>query len=276
MTINRRTGGVVLLSAGLLAAAPWARAAQDQAPTLTTEDVLDAPESATTANEVAAADAARKAEADAKVAADKAAATPGYVRVSAPSGYAFERPAKWKAVENLEPKGAPSFFKIDAVFQDPKTGSVVTAISVERAKLSSPVDIADEKSVEKLLSSMLNPANSKDGIKIMRKTSGEQEDGGKWLRVKAQGTGQTADGAVVSTTFWVQLAQTKDRLALVAVGYPSSQGEAAGVAAFHTVRTLEMSNGAGSSSTAAGPAGGGQPAAKPTKKKNSAGGLRQQ
>jgi hypothetical protein len=280
MMINRRTGGVILLSAGLLAAAPWARAGdgagQAPTPTLTTEDVRGVPESATNANDVAAAEAALKAEADAKATAAKAGVSPGYVRVTAPSGYVFERPAEWTAVENLEPKGAPSYFKIDAVFQDPKTGSVITAISVERAKLASPVDVSDEKSVAKLLSSMLNPADSKDGIKVLRKVAGEQGDGAKWVRVKAQGSGQTADGAVVPTTFWVQLAQTDDRLALVAVGYPTSQGDAAGVAAFHTVRTLEINNGSGSAAALDRPAAGGQPAAKPAKKKNSAGGMRKQ
>src|SRR5262245_49393364 len=115
----------VLMGAALLA--PPVGAWQQGTPSLTTDDVVRQPDSTTNVN-VAAGEAAReRAEADAaaKAAAANSAASAGYAKVDTASGYTFERPEAWKRVENLESAGAPSFFKYDAVFQDPDSGAVI-------------------------------------------------------------------------------------------------------------------------------------------------------
>lgn len=217
---------------------------QDGVPSLTTDDVRNDPNSVTRAR--VEAEAAKAAPAE--TAATTPATRVGYVRVTTPSGYRFERPAAWEPIDDLAPQNAPSFFKYDAIFQDPKTGAVLSAISVDRSQVQSPVDISDAASVNTLLATMLNPTNSKDGVKIFRQLTGDGPNGAKWLRIKAQGTGQTVDGAIVETLFWVQLIQTESKLALVAVGYPASQQDAAAQPAFHAVRTLEFSDVTGSES----------------------------
>lgn len=234
-----------VMLAGLLVS-PSPAAAQDGTPSLTTEDVTKRPDSWTNQNATVetakAADDAAKAESPAKAVVPVAK---GYARVVTGSGYHFDRPEKWTAVQDLEAKGAPSFFKYDAIFQDPKSGAVVSAISVDAGDSGTPIDLSDEGAVDSLLTSMLNPAKSKDGIKIFRRLSGTNPDGSKWLRVKAQGNGQAVDGSVVDTTFWIQFVQSGTKLALVAVGYPTAQQDTVAQAAFHTVRTLEMEDGSG-------------------------------
>ena len=234
------SGAVVL--AAIFASAPSA-SAQDDTPSLTTEDVLKSPQSVTNANAAAAeAAAAAKAEADAEAATGPAPAAPGYTKFVAPSGYAFDRPAEWTPVKNLEPQGAPSAFTYDAVFQDAKTGAVVSAVSVDKSQLGDVFDIGDANAVNKLLSTMLNPANLKQGVKIFRQVTGDGPHKTKWLRIKAQGNAQATDGRTVDTTFWVQIVQSDAHLALVAVGYPSAREKDASLPAFHSVKTLEMPN----------------------------------
>jgi hypothetical protein len=266
--------GAILLIASVVVVPAAAR--QDETPSLTTEDVLRTPDSTTNANIAAEEAAAARAEDEAAAKAESGAASAGYTRVVTPSGYSFERPEGWKRVESLESKGAPSFFKYDAIFQDPKSGAVISAVSVDRSALESPIDISDPQSVNQLLSTMLNPANAKDGVKIFRQVPGTAPNGTKWLRIKAQGNGQATDGTVVDTTFWVELIQSDSQLALVAVGYPTAQQDAVGEAAFHTVRTLEMENAPGPAAPAADRDRGAVDAGTTTRKKNSAGGLRQQ
>jgi hypothetical protein len=228
------------LGALLLVASMAAAFAQDGVPTLTTDDVRVNRDSRTRANEEAAT---TKAEADTVERRAPRGTAAGYVKVASPSGYQFERPRSWEPIDNLVSQNAPSFFKYDAIFQDPVTGAVLSAISVDRSQLQSPIDISDAASVNTLLSTMLNPAGSKDGVKIFRQLTGDGPNGSRWLRVKAQGTGQAVDGTVVDTVFWVQLVQTDTLLALVAVGYPVAQQELAAQAAYHAVRTLEVSDG---------------------------------
>ena len=244
---------------------------QNDTPSLTTEDVLDS-SSSETRRRVDSAPAALEAEG---VATAPRAAAAGYTRIATASGYSFERPDGWKLVENLEAAGAPTFFKYDAIFQDPVTGAVISAVSVDQASLDQPIDIASPEVVNSLLNSMLNPASSKEGVKIFRQLTGTNPNGTKWLRIKAQGNGQSTDGTVVDTMFWVQFLQSDTKLALVAVGYPTTQQDAVAQIAFHTVRTLEMENVSGPpapAGTQPEPAGGRPPV--PTK--NSAGGLREQ
>ncbi|MBK6313623.1 MAG: hypothetical protein IPF53_04695 [Blastocatellia bacterium] len=236
-----RLKGLVLVAC--LATAPLpvvASDGQDPVPTLRTDDLVYYPPSDTNT----ASAAANKEAAAAKAAEGKAEASgkaePGYVRVATASGYSFERPATWTSVPDLIAKDAPGYFRYDAIFQDPKTGSVISAISVDRAQLLTPIDVADPKTVNTLLATMLNPTGAKEGVKIFRQTTGATKSGAKWLRVKAQGTGKSVDGSSVDTTFWVQLIQTDAVLALVAVAYPSQQQDLAAQAAFHTVRTLEV------------------------------------
>lgn len=267
--------GALLVVASLVGVPAAAR--QDETPSLTTEDVLRTPDSTTNVNTAVKVAAAARAEAAAKTEPGGGPAAAGYAKVLTASGYSFERPEAWKRVENLESKGAPSFFKYDAIFQDPKSGAVISAVSVDRSALDAPIDIADPKSVNQLLSTMLNPANAKDGVKIFRQVPGTSPNGTKWLRIKAQGNGQSTDGTVVDTTFWVELVQSDSQLALVAVGYPTAQQDSVGEAAFHTVRTLEMENASGPATAPAADRGPGKPdAGKAPRKKNSAGGLRQQ
>lgn len=232
------TWSALLVGASLLAAAPAAPARQEGVPTLTTEDVRRDPASVTSATE---------AEAEAPEAAAPPSKGPagGYTLVTTASGYRFERPADWQAIDNLTPENAPGYFKYDALFQDPKTGAVVSAISIDRSQLESPIDVSDTASLNTLLATMLNPTGSKSGVKIFRQVSGDGPGGSKWLRIKAQGTGQSEDGAILDTIFWVQIVQTEGRFALVAVGFPASQESAVAQAAYHTVRTLEIHDGAG-------------------------------
>ena len=222
-----------------LALAASVAPAQDRPESLSTDDVTQAEDSVTS---VAAADAAAAAANEGAVVASTAA--DGYTRVTA-SGYSFERPGKWVQVQNLQTADAPTFFKYDAVYQDPRTGAVLSAISVDRAQATTPIDIADESSVTSLLVAMLNPTGAKEGAKLFKTTSGRGPNGARWLRIKAQGQGQAVDGTTVETNYWVQFLQTDALLALVAVGYPSSQQDAVGEAAFHAVRTLEIANGRG-------------------------------
>jgi hypothetical protein len=264
-----------VLGAGLLTpvavAGPVQNAGQDPVPSLTTDDVMMAPaavtkdyEARTTATAVAAA-------------TESKAAAKGYSRVTTARGYSFERPADWKAVENLVPKGAPSFFTIDAIFEDARTGAVATAISVDRSKLTSPIDVGNREAVNNLLGTMLASGDAKATIKILRREAGEVgESKLQWVRIKAQGSGQAQDGSVIPTTYWVQIAQTPDVLALVAVGYPSDQPDA-GVSAYHIARTLEVTNVAGSEKGSPGESAtrDAGAAAEGPAKKNSAGGVRQ-
>jgi hypothetical protein len=268
----RKRGLIVAVALGAsLFAMPAAAQQQDDNPTLTTDDVHATTDSVTNANtERARAAAAAKAAEPVT-----APVTAGYERVTTTSGYTFERPAGWKRVENLESKGAPSYFKYDAVFQDPATGAVISAVSVDRAQLDSPIDVTNSKAVNQLLATMLNPANKKNAVKVFRQVSGTEPNGSRWLRIKAQGNGQALDGSVVDTMFWVQLVQSDARLALVAVGYPVAKQNDVAEYAFHTVRTLEISN-----VSATGAAGGAEPGpasgTTPKKKKNGKGGVREQ
>jgi hypothetical protein len=232
--MNRSASLGALLLAASLSATPITFA-QDGVPTLTTDDVRSDPSSVTRSNEPDPDDDATEGA----EAAESAAPSRGYVRVTTPSGYRFERPAGWEPIENLVSNGAPSYFKYDAIFQDPKTGAVLSAISVDRSQIDSPLDIGDEASINQLLATMLNPANAKSGVKIFRQIRGDTANGARWLRIKAQGTGQAEDGSIVDTHFWVQIVQTDTRFALVAVGYPAQQ-ESAAQAAYHAVRTLEI------------------------------------
>jgi len=234
---GRRLVGLLALSLTLGASATRA---QDEPASLSTDDVMKAEDSVTA---VSAADAATAESVAASTV--PGTAEDGYARVTAPGGYTFERPEKWIQVQNLQTGDAPSYFRYDAVFQDPRTGAVLSAISVDRAQAATPIDIADENSITSLLVSMLNPSGAKEGAKLFKSTSGKGANGARWLRIKAQGQGQAVDGTVVETVYWVQFLQTDALLALVAVGYPTSQQDVVGEAAFHSVRTLEISNARG-------------------------------
>jgi hypothetical protein len=263
---------VTLTLAASLFATPAAARQQDANPTLTTDDVRSTADSVTNANREREAEA----ETEAAKAAEKAGppVSAGYERVTTETGYTFERPSTWKRVENLESKGAPSYFKYDAIFQDPATGAVISAVSVDRSQLDSPIDVTDTKAVNQLLATMLNPANKKDAVKVFRQVSGVEANGTRWIRIKAQGNGQAVDGSVVDTMFWVQLVQSDAKLALVAVGYPTAKQDAVAETAFHTVRTLEILNASPTGAPGGsepGPAGG--PA--PKKKKDGSGGVRE-
>src|SRR4051794_32635867 len=122
---------VALLLGAAGFAMPAAAQQQNDNPTLTTDDVHATTDSVTNKNTEAA-------DAEAAAVAAKPVTAPvsdGYERVTTASGYTFERPKDWKRVENLEAKGAPSYFKYDAVFQDPATGAVISAVSVDRSQL---------------------------------------------------------------------------------------------------------------------------------------------
>lgn len=234
-----------LLLVALACACAGPASAQDgQEPpvSMTTDDVIFAEHSETKA--INAATAAEAAAKEAEAAASPAAkggsrASAGYVRVITSSGYSFERPNAWAPVPDLIAKDTPGYFRYDAIFQDPKTGAVVSAISVDRTQLQTAVDVGDPNSVNTLLATMLNPGGAKDGVRIFRQTTGTT-GAAKWLRVKAQGTGRAVDGTAVDTTFWVQFVQTDAVLAMVAVAYPTGQADLAARDAFHTVRTLEV------------------------------------
>jgi hypothetical protein len=271
----KNQGFSVALLLGLSLVSASAATQQNDTPSLTTDDVVRTRDSVTNANAAANAEAAARAAA-AKPDATLGPAADGYARFKAESGYSFERPDGWKRVENLESKGAPSYFKYDAVFQDPKSGAVISAVSVDRSQLDSPIDISDTKSVNTLLATMLNPANKKDAVKIFRQVTGQTQSGARYLRIKAQGNGLAVDGSVVDTTFWVEVAQSDARLALVAVGYPSAKQKEVSEAAFHTVRTLEMEDGAGPAAAPTVDTARKPDAGKAKRKKNSAGGMRQQ
>lgn len=250
-----RLKGLLLAACiGAVAFPVFAQDGQEPVPSLQTDDLIFYPYSDTNANAAAAAAEAAAAKAEEAKTAVAGTAEPGYVRVSTTSGYSFERPDGWAPVPDLVAKDAPGYLRYDAVFQDPKTGSVISAISVDRTQLQTPIDVADPKSVNTLLATMLNPTGAKEGVKLFRQTTGASKSGAKWLRVKAQGTGKAVDGSSVDTTFWVQLIQSDSVLALVAVAFPSQQGEAAAQLAFHTVRTLELSTGANPAASAAQPA----------------------
>lgn len=229
-----------LLLAACFVALAGTASAQEPTPTLHTDDLVSYPHSDTNARTVADAKLAEAARAEAAVAAASGPAEAGYVRVDSPSGYSFERPETWTPVPDLVAKDAPGYLRYDGVFQDPKTGSVISAISVDRTQLQSPIDVGDSGSVSTLLATMLNPSGSKEGVKLFRQTTGVSKNGAKWFRVKAQGAGKAVDGSSVDTTYWVQLIQSDSVLALVAVAYPTGQQEAAAQRAFHTVRTLEV------------------------------------
>jgi hypothetical protein len=216
---------------------PLARAQQQSdPPSLTTDDVL-------TIEDAASFEYSRKRH-EARERAFKesmAKASKGYRRVVTPSGFAFERPETWQPVENLEASGAPSGFKSEAIFQDSKTGAALTAMSLDRAASADLADITDKAKVDSVLNSMLNPGGDpKANVKILRRESGElPATGVQWVRVKAEGVSQAENGGTVPATYWVQMAQTKGLLAVVAVAYPSDQ-KAAAVPAYHSVRTLEV------------------------------------
>jgi hypothetical protein len=259
--------GACLLGTTLLAPVALSQAAQGSkqddtsTPTLTTDDLRDVP---------GAIIPRPTAEADKKPETTSAkSATKGYTTVTTKSGYSFERPDSWKPV-TLSSKGAPTFFNVDAVFQDSKTGAVATAISVDRSKLKSPVDIADKSAVNTLLGPMLNAGDAKATVKVQSRETGEIPDKNlEWVRIQAEGKGQMQGGGTVASTFWVQMVQTPNLLALIAVGYPSSQ-QTASNAALHTVQSLEVTDASRSESGR-----GARP--KPTEKpvqKDSAGGMR--
>lgn len=236
----RMKGLLVVACLGTLVVPGFAQNGQDSTPTLKTDDVVFYPHSDTNAKAAAAADAEAAAKVDGAKPAPAGSADRGYIRVMTASGYSFERPETWTAVPDLVAKDAPGYFRYDAIYQDPKTGSVISAISVDRTQLQTPIDVADPKSVNTLLATMLNPTGAKEGVKLFRQTTGVSKNGAKWLRVKAQGTGKAVDGSSVDTTFWVQLIQSDTVMALVAVAFPSQQQDLAAQAAFHTVRTLEV------------------------------------
>ena len=236
-----RLKGLLLVACLGTAGVPvLAHVGQEPVPSLQTDDVIFYPHSDTNANSASAAAAAAAAKAEEAKAGATGPAEPGYVRVATASGYSFERPATWTAVPELVAKDAPGYLRYDAIYQDPRTGSVISAISVDRTQLQTPIDVADPKSVNTLLATMLNPTGAKEGVKLFRQTTGATKNGAKWMRVKAQGTGKAVDGSTIDTTFWVQMIQTDTILALVAVAYPSQQQDLAAQAAFHTVRTLEV------------------------------------
>lgn len=236
----RMKGLLLATCLGISAVPALAWQAQEPTPTLHTDDLVLYPHSDTVVNSKAAEAAASKAKADAEKAGPVGTADRGYVRVTTASGYSFERPETWTPVPDLIAKDAPGYLRYDAIYQDPKTGSVISAISVDRSQLQSPIDVSDSKSVNTLLATMLNPSGAKEGVKLFRQSNGVTKSGAKWLRVKAQGTGKAVDGSTVDTTFWVQLVQNESVTALVAVAFPSQQQDLAAQAAFHTVRTLEI------------------------------------
>jgi hypothetical protein len=212
--------------------------AQDQSdtPSLSTDDVLMIDDAASFEYSRKRHEARERAAMETLTKASK-----GYRRVITPSGFAFERPETWEPVENLQASGAPSGFKSEAIFQDSKTGAALTAMSLERTAGLDQTDITNKATVDTVLNTMLNPSGDpKANVKVLRRESGEVTSTGvQWVRVKAEGVSQAEAGGTVPATYWVQMAQTKGLLAVVAVAYPSDQ-KAAAVPAYHSVRTLEV------------------------------------
>jgi hypothetical protein len=245
--------GSVALCTGLLTVGLAQQPAnQDEdVPSMTTDDLRDVP----------GAIVAPKTPATVEVATSRAAAR-GYVRVTTKSGYSFEHPTSWRAVDNLVPKGAPPFFTSDASFQDDRTGAAATAMSVDRSK-SGTLDINDRATVDSLVTGLLGGGgDAKSAVQIRERQSGEFPDRKvSWVRVLADGQARAQGGGSVPASFVVQLQQSPTMLAIVAVTYPSSQ-LAVRNAALYTVSTLELP-------TASGP---GDKAAPKTPAKNTAGG----
>lgn len=264
MTYLKQIGSFVL-AVGLCVGSASASLQQDEVPTMTTDDILRNPDSVTRVN----ADVAAEAKASELEAASKRKVSEGYALFSGPRQYSFERPAAWQPIEL---KSSPGELSLDGSFQDLATGAVVTAISAERNAQQQTVDITKDESVAALLGPMLNPGSKSAEIKILRQTKGAGDNGVQWLRIKAEGTGQTTDGKSVPTTYWVQMIQIDSRFALVAVGYPTAQ-PAAAEQAFHTVRTLEFDDVAGSTSSGA-PKTESEAGQQSEIKKNRAGGMR--
>lgn len=238
---------------------------QDNPPSLTTDDVLLIPEAASYEYAQKRYEAARRAAMEAQA----TKATKGYRRVVTPSGFAFERPESWKPIENLEASGAPGGFRSEAIYQDDETGAVLTAMSFDRASATDPLDISSKEVVDRILTSMLNPdGDAKANPKVVRREMGESPESGiQWVRVKAEGMSRAENGGAVPATYWVQMSQSKDLLAVVVVAFPSDQKKAA-VPAFHSVRTLEVVNaGTRESASRAGAA---------AKEEDGASGMRQQ
>jgi hypothetical protein len=218
------------------------RAGQGDPPSMTMDDIEGMPERATSLAE-AEAEEAEAVDADATPATVKTSkrASTGYVRVSSSRGYAFERPTGWVA-EDLEVVSGPTYFSSDAIFRDPKSGAVLTAGSVDRTKLQQPIDIGDPAAVSNFLAKYLNPAGLAEGPRIIKQDSGVLPASGlKWVRVKAEGVAVGEDEEEVDASFWVQMVQNDAMLAVVAVSYPSSN-KAAAEKAFHSARTLEITN----------------------------------
>jgi hypothetical protein len=223
--------GVVTLCVGLASGVgAQTPATQDEdVPTMTTDDVRDVP----------GAIVAPRPAPTAEISTTKATAR-GYVRVTTKTGYSFERPASWRLVDNLAPKGAPSYFTSDAIFQDDRTGAVATAMSVDRSKVTGTVDITDRATVDNLVTAMLGAGDPKAAIKISERQTGEIGDKKvNWVRVLAEGQAKAQGGGTVPASFVVQLEQSATLLAVIAVSYPSSQ-QAARAAALYTVSTLEL------------------------------------
>lgn len=244
--------GTVIICSGLATAAPQSPASQDDVPSLTMDDVRDIPGAVVAPRPAATPD----------VVTSRATAR-GFVRVTTKSGYSFERPSAWKAVDNLAPKGAPSYFTSDAIFQDDRTGAVATAMSVDRSKVTGAIDIGDRATVDNLITAMLGAGDPKATIKIRERQSGEVSDKKiSWVRVLAEGQAKAQGGGSVPASFVVQLQQSPNLLAVIAVSYPTSQ-QGVQTAAMHTVSTIELPDAAAPSA----------PTAKPAPK-NTAGGRR--
>jgi hypothetical protein len=258
-TRPRAAFGLVACALALLAPGALAQQeSQGDPPSLTTYDVLNIPDAASYEF------ATKRAEARARaaLAAESSKAAKGYLRMVSPSGFAFERPESWQAID-IQASGAPGGFKSEAVYQDTSTGAVLTAMSFDRTAAGEALDIANKETVDRVLNLMLNPSNdAATSVKVIKRETGEEpERGTQWVRVKAEGVSQAEGGGSVPATFWVQMAQSKGLVAVVAVAFPSEQ-RAAAVPAFHSVRTLEVVS-AGAEDASREASGGSAPATAP-------------
>jgi hypothetical protein len=223
------TGMVALCSVFVTVGTAQTPASQDEVPSMSTDDIRDVPGAIVTPRTRVAS----------PVVTSRAAA-PGFVRVTTKSGYSFEHPSTWKPVENLVPKGAPSYFTSDATFQDDRTGAAATAMSFDRSKVTGSIDIGDRTTVDNLVTAMLGGGDAKANVQIRERQSGELPDKKiSWVRILAEGQAKAQGGGAVPASFVVQIGQSPTMLAIVAVTYPSSQA-AMQRAAIYTVSTLEL------------------------------------